>query len=428
MKSLVLLSGSILRLSFAVFLFFLPVLYIRAQEIPLEKRLVQHIGPTISVSDDDLDRLEKIDASTSMDEFLATVYVISPDGCPTIYSPWFCDRIMIQGDTKRAEHELRVRALGKVLLGYALNHTGDILAAGPDISAQQHNAEQFLNFAEWVAKGDGYGNGIIASRCRALAGIALAYIIVENGVTVGGRMRELIDMADAGGRRGWIESVIRAHEHEASNAIAPFIANTDAGVSIEQTFRNSAFRIAKLIKDKQQKDGLTKLGTTAESATILRRKLPLNLAIWVEDPFTGRSIQRLWDVYRFEHNEVHTKLMNSLRITCLFLDEIKGFPIIVAQEQLDANDRKLLASGFYRTPTEVAFYRAWEEFAQRKEFLQSNVKTDHTTGRVHIDPNAEDLTAKYLNTHAGSITASIYDNVKLGRMRSYLMGDDTPGK
>jgi hypothetical protein len=400
-----------------------------AQEVPRGARLVDDIRPIVSINDENLDKLEQIDQSCPLTDYLASVRTLAPEGCPTIYSAWYCDLLKSRGETKQVEHELRVRAYGGKLLIFVKKQSEMVIASSASAAGQQHAAELLLDLADWIAKGDGLGNGEIASHCRAIASVALAYVIVGQNGSIDEQVLSLIERAWANGERGWAEWTVRAHEHEVPGSVAPFVRTPGKGEEPRHVLLKADTRAEVLIKDKlSAKSQSASSVNPVESAAQLRQELPPELAVYVSDRASWRSTasEDRWDSYSFLHYGRHLRIAADLRTTCLFLGKIGAFPDIKPLAQLNQADRDRLAARFYLSVTEVAFANAWSKFSDGKEFVNSNQKIDPKTGLLYIDRNTENLSATYHNLNVGTVAARIYDDVKTGHWSDYLLDDAPP--
>ena len=389
-------------------------------ELPSALRLVQEVGPPISADDGQLKALEQSLESAGVVGLLNATREVAPGGCPTIYSQGYCDRLNAgtQEDKERAKHEIRVRNFGRRILE-ALDRESVELTKRRHLGSEfRAQAECLLALGDWVLKGDGIGNGIIASRFRLLAALAAANVVVDESMPVADASA-LVDSLRNFGEVDWFKWQVRAHEREAAGAIAPFVRKADTPNAIRQSLLSAALRGNSILKDMGV--GRAPRGPgELEAIRQVRLGLDPKIAIYLEDPLTGVTTVEQWDLSRLIREPLHTRILEDLEGTLLFRQSVGGFPLQPLPENA-IKDGKL--SEFYTSRTHAAFSRAWEEFCYRKEFLNSDLKKDPITGKTVVDPTAEKLSIKYLNLGADHKAARIYDAVKQSRFENYLLGD-----
>jgi hypothetical protein len=390
----------------------------KAYAIPVENRMVKEVGPATSISDDRLEKLVAVDTSGELAALVVTLRGICPEGCPTIYSSWFCEELRLRGEKERSQHEFQVRAFGEKLLNALREKYPTVSGVHLDASEQRAHATSLVDLADWIAKGDGLGNALLTSRCWTLANVALANVIVTENSRPSAELKILIGRATGGGERGWVELIIRAHEHEVPGAVAPLVGVSDG--------KNDAAQLlltARAQKETEIRKRATSTQRTAASDSQPRTGLPNELAIFVDDPITADGNPgNAWNEYRFAPDESHIRLANDLKKTCLFLEKVGSFPSITPVDQLSPSDRDLLGRKFYASATAVAFDKAWRGFSDRKEHRQSNQKIDADSGLLVIDRKTESQAVTYRNMHAGIVASEIYDRVKSGDWSDYVMG------
>jgi hypothetical protein len=391
-------------------------------ELPLSDRLVQSVGPPISVDDAQIQALERSLESSGLTGLLKTAREIAPEGCPTIFSNSYCDRLNAGGDEQskiRAENEIRVRNLGKRMLRELDAESTRLTRPGIEAAEARTKAEQMLALSDWFLKGDGYGNGVIASRCRQLGAVAAARVVIEGSIPLE-EAGSLVDSLGAFDEVEWFKWLIRAHEREAPGVLAPFVRKMEKPEEIRRELLQVLVRGESILKENGVRMGEGPVGRELEATRRERIALAPSVAIFLEDPPMGGTTLEQWDLYRLVPEPLHIRILNDLQATMFFRKHIGGFPLEPLPEGA-IKDGKL--SSLYSSRTHAAFSRAWDEFSTRKEFLNSDLRMDPVTGRMVVDPNAERLSNKYLNMGIGSNAARIYDAVTSGRFDNYLQSD-----
>jgi len=390
--------------------------------LPLTSRLVPTVGKTIAFDAEQLTLLENSLTEPGMDEFRKVAKRTSPAGCATIYSFWYCDRLTASAtkeDKERSAHELRLRNLGKLLLKH-LDVECEVLAR-PEVSLAKCRSETrlLLDLANWLEKGDGYGNGVLGSRCRAIAGVAIARILVDELAPVD-EAKSLIEELGSVGDVEWVKWTIRAHEHEVPEGLAPYVEKDGTPEGARKALLQASIRGQALLAEKGIKVGTENVGVDIEVTRQARLSLPPDLAIYLNDPAFGFSSLERWDRYCFFPDPLHMHIVSDLRATFLFRQCVGGFPITPLPEGAISNGK---LNERYVSLTHAAFDKAWHDFSHKKEFMNSDLIKDPITGRISVDPKAENLATEYSNMGLGGNASLIYDAVKSGRFNNYLEGD-----
>lgn len=390
--------------------------------LPPSSRLVPVVGKTIACDAEHLTLLENALGGSGLDEFWRVAKRTSPSGCATIYSQWYCSRLLAseaREDHERATHELRLRNLGKLLLKL-LDVKCETLTR-PDVGLERcrSDARQLLDLSNWLEKGDGYENGILGSRCRTIAGIAIARILVDESVPVE-NSKSLIDELGSVSDVEWIQWVIRAHEHEVPESLAPYVERGETPDDARKALTKASMRGQALLADKGIKVGTDGVGVDIEKTRQARQSSPTDLAIYITDPVLGFTTLEQWERYCFFPDPLHMHIVSDLRATLLFRQCIGGFPVAPLPEDAMSNGK---LNDRYLSLTHAAFDKAWFDFSHKKEFMNSDLRKDPNTGRLSVDPKAENLATKYSKKGLGGNASLIYDAVKTGRFDNYLQGD-----
>jgi hypothetical protein len=394
-------------------------------QLPTSSRLISEVPPPIQADEQQLKRLGKAMAGENLDTLLTAVLTVFPNGCPTIYSSWYCDRLAAKdskADKEQASHERRLRMFGSDLLKRLDRECSNLVLDDAKTEQCKSAARQLVSFSDWLAKGDGYGNGILAARCRMVACVAVSHLVIDITFPID-NAKQFVDSLESGvgGQMEWMRWVVRAHEREVPGALAPFVAKGETVDGVRKSFGQAAVRGSKLLNEHLTKDDQSTVGIDLEATRRVRLSLPEQVAVFLDDPLRGSSTLEQWERYRL-FPEYHSKFVQHLRVAVIFREKIGGFPLGPLPVDVMRNGQ---LNPKYISEIHAAFANAWSDFCNKKEFLNSDLKKDPTTGRMVVDPNAENLSVKYANLSPGSITALIYQAVKSGRFNDYLL-DDTP--
>ena len=392
----------------------------------LKKPSLPKLDQPIFIDAAQLGLLEKSLETSDLALFHHTTKELLPSGCATIHSQWYCECLLSSRnpkDLERAQHEIRLRTLGDHLLRLLELECGKFTSPGVGLADCKLEVYQLMSLSDWLLKGGGYGNGILASRCRVIAGLAAAHVVIEESISLE-EAQAIIDELGSFGEMEWIHWAIQAHEYEAQDGIAPFVEKAETPEGARKALLKASIRGQSLLAENGIQIGVGKVGIDLSATRKARLSLPPKLAIYLNDPIFGSSTLEQWDRYCLLPDPLHTRLFSDLRATMFFRKCVGSFPLTPLPDDtiIDGklNDR-------YLSRTHAAFEKAWHEFSNKKEFLNSDLKTDPLTGQKFVDTNGENLPTKYANMELGGNAAMIYDAVKSSHFENYLNGD-TPKK
>lgn len=397
-------------------------------EVPIRDRMVTpaDMAPSIEIDEGQLQILEAWLNKHDVKELEGTIISTFMGGCPSIYSSWHCKRLeesQVRKDREKAERQRRLRKWGAAVLAELKRESVEL--SGPEITQEQYHSSVRRHFqlADWFMKGDGYGNYILAARCRSVAGVALAHLIVDSAIPIADLKGMALTMEKSEDKLEFYRRLIRIHEHEVPGSIAPFVKKEVQPDQARQAFLGAAVRATTLMsKDYKINFRNNLVGVDWEATRDARHAVPDQLAVYIDDPVSEYSAEKQWDRYslipEFSENRKLTELLSS---TLLFREAVGGFPLKPLPDDAYAKDGKL--NFRYSSTVHAAFSRAWTEFSQSYVFLNSDLKKDPATGTVVVDPKAENLSLKYGNMNAGTSAARLYEAVKSGQFRGYHPDD-----
>ena len=392
-----------------------------SDELQMSERLISStdIKPSVQVVPEQIEQLEKAFENNDFSELEQRAVGAFPDGCPPIYSAWYCERLAESDDKtdkERSGQQRRLRKLGGMIFNQ-LRLEGARLSRR-DLT-QEHfltQARRFLRLSDWFAKGDAYGNGMLAARCRFAAGVALGHLIVESNISIE-ELQPMIANMERFDELEYLRWIVRAHEQEVPGGLAPFVKKEHtphlARVALARSIIRAYNRLANTYGIE-----VSKIGNNDDVIRKLRSSLPVEMAFYLEDQ-SKPSLEAQWDHYTFVPGSCETyRFAKELGLTIFFRKAVGGFPL------KPLPDDALVPSGElnprYFSIEHAAFSRAWNEFCHNEAFLNSDLKKDPASGKMVVDPQAENLSAKYYNMGAAGKAARIFEAVKTGRFMSYL--------
>lgn len=345
-----------------------------------------------------------------------------PGGCPSICSPRYCDQLAdseAKEERDLAEHFRRVRRIGAEILKTCEAESSRMIQA--DLGSKEYHllANRFLVLSDWVSKGDAYGNAILTSRCKAVAGIAISHLLFDESFPVD-EIDRGIKLLEQLNEMAWVRWIVRAHEREVPGSLAPFVVDAKTNAEAETSLLKAAIRGEALVAQGKREIANTRSGGETDPIRNTRRALPPKVAIYLNDRQSGPSAIERWEDYFFIPQRSHGKLAAHLRVALFFRQAVGGFPFKPLPEDAMKDGR---LNSRYISTEDAAFSRAWFEFSNRPEFMNSDLKKDPLTGKITVDPTAERLSTKYGNMTAGTVAAEIHRAIQSGKFDYYLGGD-----
>lgn len=332
-----------------------------------------------------------------------------PDGCPTIHSKVYCERIKLLGYQKRWNYEIKLREIGLNMLMLIDNESMAVVENEITPEKRINYTLRLIKLAEWLEKGNGYGNVIVGARVRAVALLHIGFLSIDTSCP--------IDSIQDLGRRAiavdslliWDKIMLKILENEIGS---PLIHDYFAIADSYEIYRKIIERERKIIMNNMNEFKQVS-GKTMEQGHYMgmRNKLPFAEAIFIQDPFSNypnKTTTGLWNCYRVIPNFPYYQISNYVKDTLIFREHIGGFPLkpLPPDAYINGNINK-----FYGSEINAAFYYAWKNFSMQEKFRTSNHHRDAKTGELFINKSEETLAEKYLKQSASNGASAIFKSI-----------------
>jgi hypothetical protein len=392
------------------------------------KLVVQPLAPdSLHLMNETLDKISSsLLRYDDLSSAFADLVAARPDGCPTIHSKVYCERIKLLGYKDQEGYELRLRMIGIGML--SLLDSESLAASRNGVASEKRLAkvQTLLELAEWLEMGRGYGNIIIGGRARAVALLHLSFLSVDMTCYIGTIKELKRRTAGTDVLLAWRKLALEALEAEIGE---PPILGYRLAKDAEELFTEVAKREKEIIiiRKRDFEKPLNKyMALDKEHYIEIRNKLPFGEAIFVQDSFANfpnKTTTGLWDCHRVIPRPPYYLIAGYVESVLVFRENVGGFPLQPLPPDTYINGK---INTFYGSEIRAAFYLAWKNFSMQEKFRKSNHYRDPKTGEL-IFKREQSLAGKYLDMHADNGASAIYESIHKNNA-GILLGDDAPSR
>jgi hypothetical protein len=332
------------------------------------KRLVPEVPPAKMTEfnfDETVVQGENIDVS----EWVNSLVSLFPEGCPTIYSSWHVERLKSEEKVEDFKNTKAGREFGKLVL-IKLDQVCALVVAG-DLSTQtlQSIALSLTDLSDWFRGGQGNGNIVIATRSRAVACLAMSYLVVDLDYPIV-EFETILSKIEAYDKLAYIRDYVVSIDRESEGLFAAMVfegADTNATEMIFFEARHNLMQTPRI----RDRESIRKARLTYERLA----------ASQIDDVGIKGGTTELWDVfYQAAPDMFHFKLMWDLRKVLIFRKEVGGFPLRPLPKNTYKNGK---IHPFYQNETRAAFSLAWDKFYKGLE-----EEDERKRNYFNMNPNA----------------------------------------
>ena len=317
---------------------------------------------------------------------------------PAIWSKWYVDNV---GDNDVHANLVRNRIFGRAFAVRIDDWAADMLDATSKQSAT--DSATLLDVADWLASVEGYGNLLLASRCRDIAAVGIGKLVVDLSAPLES-VSSLVKRLDA----PWTGPVVRAD-----------VLNTEAGTNLfnvsgipvaeaekrlQEIWRNGQLLrlkysnpAAKAAFQGQTNAGFEVLSSMVQQkrfqpdeAVIFLQKLPF----FADDPYSSIlrpvTLLNMWDAKRHEKLVVGFDLQNEAKLKALlaFRSVVGVFP--ASQDEFKSAWVSHITGSDHRINKEKyhIFASAWQAYKEIKsgEFVDDDTREKRLNAQLTAKP------------------------------------------
>ena len=317
---------------------------------------------------------------------------------PAIWSKWYVDHT---GDNNVHDALVRNRVFGRVFVVRVDDWATDMLDATSEQSVT--NSSALLAVADWLASVEGYGNLLLASRCRDIAAVGIGRLVVDLGAPLES-VSSLVKRLDA----PWTGPVVRAD-----------VLNTEAGTNLFNVSGIPVAEAEKRLQDiwrngqllrikysspaaKAAFQGQTNAGFEVLSSMVQQKRFqPDETAIFLQklpffadDPYSSIprpvTLLNMWDAKRHEKLVVGFDLQNATKLKALlaFRSVVGAFP--ANQDEFKSAWVSHITGSDHRINKEKyhIFASAWQAYKEIKsgEFVDDDTREKRLNAQMTAKP------------------------------------------
>jgi hypothetical protein len=318
---------------------------------------------------------------------------------PVIWSKWYVDRVQ---DKDALQVMVRNRAFGRALVARLDDWATDMRTA-TSLGQCTANGAALLDVADWLASAKGYGNLLLASRCRDIAAVGLGKVVADLGTPLEAAS-SLVSRLDA----PWFSPFVRAAVLDAEAGTNLFnvsgLSPMEAEKRLEDTWRNGRLLRLKYSSPEAKAafEGQTNAANAVLAEMVQRKGLQpdesaifqQNLSFFADDPLPRPlTLPNMWGAKRHEKLVVGFDLQNVKKIKALLAFRSVAGVFPASQDEFKAAWVPHITGSDHRINKEQyhVFASAWQAYKEitSGEFVDEDTKAKRLDAQMTAmpDPN-----------------------------------------
>lgn len=323
---------------------------------------------TVSAQSTELDAVRGLNSYLQKNGVIVFAQAVSENHwrTPTISSRWYVERVVVSGD---APLEREKRDFGKALEA-RISELVPQLHASRDVTETYRRSALLIQLADWLSVSEGYGNLVLAARCKDVATVGLGPLVANLDFPMEKLAGLLTSLAPP-------TSSLRARVLNQEAGVELFSTTTTQD-ELESVWRSGALLMLEQANPKLRETRLSHPEVKVVETPSIKRSLPF----FVDDDLPmPPTTANLWSRKNHERLVTGLDVPNARKLLALaaFRQAVKAFPTKPTYRPHDfESDGKAAFDEAWRphaTPeTHALFALAWLTFdlIQRGQFLDQD--------------------------------------------------------